>query len=65
MGFIAKALNYKANTWDIGLIKVAVFAATLLIAKLLPDILSLEWYWYLIVWITAAIKPFYALVNRK
>lgn len=65
MGLIAKAFNYKADTWDIGLIKIAVFAATLLIAKLWPDILSFDWYWYAILWITAAIKPLYTFFTKK
>lgn len=49
--------NYKAGILDIALTKIAVFAGALFIAKIWGPILSLEWYWYVIVWIVAAIKP--------
>ncbi|MBS3945605.1 MAG: hypothetical protein KGZ42_08920 [Melioribacter sp.] len=65
MSFLEKAFNYKSDVWDIGLIKIAVFAATLLFAKLWPELLSLDWYWYAIVWIAAAIKPFYGIFRNK
>lgn len=50
--------SYKADWLDVGLIKIAVFAATLFLAKLWKPLLSLEWYWYLALWIITAIKPF-------
>jgi hypothetical protein len=50
--------NIKKLTWsDMGLVKLAIFAFTLMLAKLLPDLLSFEWYWYFIVFLLAAIKP--------
>ena len=52
-----KLFSFKAGWVDIALTKIAVFAGALLIAKLWTPILSLDWYWYLAVWILAAIKP--------
>ncbi|MBW6442544.1 hypothetical protein K0A97_02045 [Patescibacteria group bacterium] len=42
---------------DIGLIKWSVFAFTLMVAKLWNPILSLEWYWYALVFVIAAVIP--------
>jgi len=42
---------------DLPLIKLSVFSITLLLAKFWPVLLSLNWYWYLIVGVLAAIKP--------
>lgn len=36
----------RLNCCDIGLTKVCVLAFALLLAKLWPPVLSLEWYWY-------------------
>jgi uncharacterized protein YacL len=47
----------KINAWDMALIKVSLIAFGLLIAKLWPTILALDWYWYLIIFIVAIIKP--------
>ena len=58
MSVIEKLWNYRADIIDVGLVKIAVIAATLLIAKLWQPILGLEWYWYLMVWLVAAVKPF-------
>ncbi|MBU2508618.1 MAG: hypothetical protein KJ799_18130 [Bacteroidetes bacterium] len=63
MNLIEKMNSFKAGWVDVGFVKVAVFAATLLIAKLWEPILSLDWYWYLIIWIIAAIKPFVSFVK--
>jgi hypothetical protein len=58
MGIITQLKNYRVNWIDVALIKITVFAGTLFIAKLWNPILSLEWYWYLTIWIFAAIEPF-------
>ncbi len=47
----------KLRCWDVQLIKIASAAFILMIAKLWQPILSLEWHWYLIIFILAAIKP--------
>ena len=44
---------------DIGLLKVSVFFFTLMLAKLWAPLLSLEWYWYALVFALAGIKPTY------
>lgn len=49
--------TYKADVTDIALTKMAVFAGALFIAKIWNGILGLEWYWYLLICIVAAIKP--------
>ena len=52
----------KGMDWtDIALTKLSVFAFALMIAKLWMPILNLEWYWYLVIFIIAAIKPFYKM----
>jgi len=38
-----------------GLVKLSVFAFALMVAKLWEPILSLEWYWYGIIFVLAAI----------
>jgi len=50
----------KKMSWiDIGLIKLAVAAFVLMVAKLWTPLLSLEWYWYGIIFVIAAIIPLY------
>ena len=39
-------------------VKLAVAAFTLMVAKLWPPLLSLDWYWYLLIAIVAASFPF-------
>ncbi|MBU1204501.1 MAG: hypothetical protein KKE93_01185 [Nanoarchaeota archaeon] len=42
---------------DIALIKLGVAAFILMVAKFWPGILALEWYWYAIIFVLAAIRP--------
>ena len=45
-------------TWiDMGLTKLAVAAFALMIAKIWPPLLNLDWYWYGLMWIFLAIIP--------
>ena len=45
-------------TWiDMGLTKLAVAAFALMMAKVWPPLLSLDWYWYGLTWILLAIIP--------
>ncbi len=53
----ADARVQKLSWIDMGLVKLSVFAFALMIAKLWEPILSLEWYWYAIIFIAAAIPP--------
>ncbi len=54
----------KMSFVDIQLIKLSVFAFTLLIAKLWEPILSLEWYWYAILFVIATIITFYKIFKK-
>jgi|TARA_B100001971_G_C18209818_1_gene549944 hypothetical protein len=47
----------KLDVWDIGAIKLSVAASVLLLAKYWAPILSLEWYWYVIIFVIAVIRP--------
>jgi len=64
MNIISGFKNYKADWIDVALTKIAVFAGALFIAKVWDTILDLEWYWYLIIWIVAAIKPMITFFDR-
>lgn len=45
-------------TWvDLGLTKFAVAAFALMVAKLWPPLLSLEWYWYALLFVLLAAIP--------
>ena len=57
MSIIERISDFKADWIDVGLTKIAVFAATLLIAKLWQPILSFPWYWYLLIFLVAVIRP--------
>jgi len=39
--------------WDLVMIKISLISFSLLIAKLLPIVLSLEWYWYAMIFLAA------------
>ncbi len=58
MAIIRRIMQYKADGLDIALTKIAVFAAALLLAKIWRPILDLSWYWYALVWVICAIRPF-------
>ena len=47
----------KCVWYDISLVKLSTAAFILMVAKLWAPILSLDWYWYLIIGVIAAIKP--------
>ena len=47
----------KLNVWDIKLIKLSTAAFILMVAKLLPQLLILDWYWYGLIFLLAAILP--------
>lgn len=47
--------------YDISLIKISTAAFILMVAKFWPPLLSLEWHWYAIICIIAAIRPFQAM----
>jgi hypothetical protein len=47
----------KLKWYDMGFVKLSVVAFTLMVVKLWPDLLYLEWYYYLIIFILLAIVP--------
>lgn len=49
---------------DIAMVKWSVAAFILLIAKLWPPLLSLDWYWYLIIGVLTMIRPLYTMFKR-
>jgi hypothetical protein len=52
----------KKMSWhDISAVKLSMLAFTLLLAKLWPPILSLDWYWYAALFVLALIKPAYSM----
>ena len=60
----------KRYDWlDISFIKLSTAAAALLAAKIWPGLLSLEWYWYVVIIIVFAFRPLrrtcLALTNSK
>lgn len=55
----------KLNCWDMQLIKLSVFAFTLMIVKFWPSLLILAWYWYALIFVLAAIIPFYKVYSNK
>jgi len=59
MGLLAwENAKIKKLTWsDIPLIKLSVAGFVLMAAKLRTPLLSLEWYWYGLIFVVAAIKP--------
>jgi len=57
MSIIKKMTTYRADWIDVVFIKLGVFTATLFLAKIYEPILSLDWYWYLLLWIILSAKP--------
>ena len=50
----------KNSTWvDVSLIKISAASFALMVAKLWEPLLSLDWYWYAIIFVLASIKPAY------
>lgn len=54
----------KMNWIDMGCTKWASAAAGLLLAKLWPPILSLDWYWYLVIVLVLSLKPITKLFSK-
>jgi len=51
--------------FDISLVKLSSAAFALLIAKLWAPLLALQWYWYLLIGILAAIRPMYKIFKKE
>jgi hypothetical protein len=61
---LANEKTKKMDMLDVGFIKIVSFVGGLLIAKLWKPILSLDWYWYLIIVLLALIKPAYSFLKK-
>lgn len=44
---LAKARTF--TVWDWGALKICLFSGGLLVAKLWPRVLGLDWYWYALI----------------
>jgi len=54
----------KMNMCDMSCIKLGSAAFALMVAKLWQPLLSLNWYWYLIIALAATAKPCYKLFTK-
>ncbi len=54
----------KMNCADIQLIKLSSMAFILMVARLWEPLLSLEWYWYALVFVLAALKPIIKVIRK-
>ncbi|MBN1792787.1 hypothetical protein JW826_03830 [Candidatus Woesearchaeota archaeon] len=55
----------KMHWYDVSLVKLSSAAFALMIAKLWSPILSLDWYWYLVIALVFAIVPWCDLFRKK
>ncbi|MFH1199688.1 MAG: hypothetical protein V1708_01325 [Candidatus Micrarchaeota archaeon] len=55
----------KQHGWfDIGLVKIAVAGFILMVAKLWPPILALDWYWYGLIGLLASLKSLSIIFSK-
>ena len=52
------------DVYDISLTKLAVFFMTLFLVKIFPELLTLDWYVYIIIGIIFAIRPMYHFLKK-
>ncbi|MFQ6610108.1 MAG: hypothetical protein ACE5D7_04835 [Fidelibacterota bacterium] len=52
-----KISEFRADWLDVASLKIAVFFATLFLAKIWSPLLNLEWYWYVLGWVIFAVRP--------
>lgn len=55
----------KLKWFDISLIKLSTAAFVLMVAKLWPPLLGLNWEWYLVISLAAAVRPLYVFLFTK
>ncbi|MEK6916214.1 MAG: hypothetical protein AABW92_00565 [Nanoarchaeota archaeon] len=60
-----EAMIKKMELYDISLIKLSVAACVLLIAKIWPPLLSLEWYWYAGILVVAIVRPLCLVFSKQ
>jgi hypothetical protein len=67
MGMYTDWLNskiQKMNWLDMKMVKLCVAVFILMVAKLWPPLLSLDWYWYLLIGVLAMIRPLYTMFKK-
>ena len=52
-----KTMFDKLQWYDVSFVKLSSMAFALMVAKLWSPILSLDWYWYLVLSLVFAVKP--------
>ncbi len=65
LGTWADSKVKKLGWTDISLIKLSTAGFVLMAAKLWEPVLCLEWYWYGLVFVLAAIKPMCRMFGNK
>ena len=55
----------KLSVWDIGLIKWAVFCATIVVVKLIPSLLDINIWVFVLFLIVFSVKPLYVFWVKK
>ncbi len=53
------------DVWDMACVKGSVFFFTLFLASVIPVLLSMEWYWYLIPALFLAVRPVYRVYGKQ
>ena len=58
--------NFISNMqwYDVGLVKLAVFISTLLLAKYVNILLQAPWYWYVLLFLIVSSRPFYLAFKK-
>jgi len=54
----------KMEWYDMSMVKLSTAAFILMVAKLWSRILALEWYWYGIIFVLAAISPMLKILKK-
>ncbi len=49
---------------DITLLKTSIFFFSLMLAKLWPELLGLNWKWYLLAFVLSAARPMYTIFKK-
>lgn len=55
----------KLTIWDFAIMKISLIAFTLMVAKILPVVLVLEWGWYAAVFAVSYLYLAYLFIIRK
>tara|TARA_B100000953_G_C17806960_1_gene354016 strand:+ start:145 stop:354 length:210 start_codon:yes stop_codon:yes gene_type:complete len=59
--------NFISNMqwYDVGLVKLAVFISTLLLAKYVSILLQAQWYWYVLLFLIVSSRPLYLAFKKS